>query len=253
MKIVSWNINSIRVRAEQLRSWIIDNDIEVVLLQETKCVDEQFPTEFFEEVGYNVALFGQKSYNGVAILSKYMIEEVIKGNEIFKNDNQARYIEALINSHTLISVYVPNGVAVDSADYFYKLQFLENLSSHLAKLDKFVIGGDFNIALTNDDVYDPKLWYEKICCSTKEREALYSLIKKNMLIDCVKKHNKASKEPLYTWWNYRFGFFSKDNGLRLDYIFASHNVFVENAKISREIRASQRPSDHAPIIVNINL
>jgi exodeoxyribonuclease-3 len=176
MKIATWNINSIRSRAEQLLDWISNNNIDVVLLQEIKCTDDNFPFEFFEDAGFNVSVFGQKTYNGVAILSRYMIEEIVKGSEVFEEDDQARYIEAFINGYTMISVYVPNGVSPNSVQYTYKLRFLENLSKHLSLLKRFIIGGDFNIALSDNDVYDPYLWNEKICCTERERQNLRSLM-----------------------------------------------------------------------------
>jgi exodeoxyribonuclease-3 len=250
MKIATWNVNSIRARAEQLLVWLIDNNVDVVLLQEIKCVNSDFPTVFFEDSGFNVSVFGQKSYNGVAILSRYMIEEVVRGDEVFKNDFHARYIEALINGYTLVSVYVPNGISPDSDQYTYKLRFLEILSKHLYKLNGLIVGGDFNVALTDNDVYDPNLWHEQICCTEKERQSLNSLINVNNLNDCIRTFYGDS-EKIYTWWDYRTRGFFKNNGLRLDYILTSKDIQVSYAKILKKVRAMPRPSDHAPVVIEV--
>jgi exodeoxyribonuclease-3 len=230
--------------------WLTDNNVDVVLLQEIKCMDNSFPTVFFEDSGFNVSVFGQKSYNGVAILSRYMIEEVVKGDKVFTYDSQARYIEALINGYTLISVYVPNGTSPDSDQYIYKLRFLETLSERLFNLGKFIIGGDFNVALTDNDVYDPNLWHEQICCTEKERQSLRSLINTNNLNDCIRTFYGDS-EKIYTWWDYRAHGFSKNNGLRLDYFLTSKDIQTNHAKILRKVRAMPRPSDHAPIVIEV--
>ncbi len=254
MKIATWNINSIRVRAEQLKDWLLMDDIDIVLLQETKCIDEVFPKEYFEDYGYNVTMFGQKAYNGVAILSKYRIEEIVLGNTIFTNDNQARYIEALVNGYTLISVYVPNGVSPDSEQYLYKMNFLDILDNYVhfdKKSDeKIIIGGDFNIALTDNDVYDPKLWKGKICCTDPERTKLRNFIEGNNLTDTIRRQY-GENEKIYSWWDYRRGGFQNNRGLRLDYLFTNHNVNVGKAYIRKEIRNLDHPSDHAPIVIEI--
>jgi exodeoxyribonuclease-3 len=250
MKIATWNINSIRARAEQLLGWLLDNNIDVALLQEIKCIDCNFPIEFFEDAGFNVSVFGQKTYNGVAILSKYMIEEVVKGKKIFKEDEQARYIEVLTNNYTIISVYVPNGVAPDSTHYTYNLQFLEALSKRLSSLDRFIIGGDFNIALSDNDVYNTDLWHEKICCTERERQSLLSLISENNLNDCLRTFY-GNSEKIYTWWDYRTHKFSQNKGLRLDYIFTSKDIQINYAGVLKEIRTLPRPSDHAPVVIEI--
>jgi exodeoxyribonuclease-3 len=248
MILASWNINSVRIRAEQLKSFLLLNNVDVALLQETKCPDKDFPREIFEDCGYNIALFGQKSYNGVAILSKRMIEEVVLGPSIFKNDNQARYIEALINGYTIASVYVPNGVSSNSEHFFYKLDFLKTLFDHTRNIENLIIGGDFNIALTDNDVYDPILWKEKICCTTVERNALSSFIAGG-LVDSVRCLHKD--EEIYSWWDYRRNSFLRNNGLRLDYIFTSDCIIIKDARVAKETRQQERPSDHAPIIVNV--
>jgi exodeoxyribonuclease-3 len=160
MKIVTWNVNSVRARLPIVTSWLASHQPDVVLLQELKCLNEAFPLQEIEDLGYNVALLGQKTFNGVGILSKSPIEDITYGLPPFIGDEQARYIEAVIGSVRVASVYVPNGQEVGSDKYAYKLKFLDHLRSHMESLLAYeeicVIGGDFNIAPTDSDVYDPK-------------------------------------------------------------------------------------------------
>lgn len=251
MKIATWNVNSIRVRAEQLSEFLHTNSIDVILLQELKCLTEAFPNEIFEDLGYNCAVFGQKTYNGVAILSKFLIEDVVFGNDIFKNDPQARYIEAFINGYRLASVYVPNGQSPETTAYSYKLEFFDILTNHITNTiqnEKYIIGGDFNVALEDIDVYNPKLWKDKICCTGKERDKLNNIICSG-LIDVAR---KISNDAIYTWWDYRHGGFPKNHGLRLDYLFSTENITIKDCRVNTAIRGLERPSDHAPIIAEID-
>lgn len=249
MKIATWNINSIRVRAEQLRNWLENSRADIVLLQETKCIDEAFPREMFEDIGYNIATYGQKTYNGVAILSKFMIEDIIRGDFIFEDDKQARYIQAFINGYNIASVYVPNGTDPLCEQYYYKLKFLSTLKNHVRQMEKFVLGGDFNIARNDQDVYDPGLWRDKICCTIQEREALNAIITECGLSDCLREQH-LEQNDLYTWWNYRAGGFAKNYGLRLDYLFVTSDIKYSNTTVGTEMRCQQRPSDHAPVIMD---
>jgi exodeoxyribonuclease-3 len=238
---------------EHLLGFLKNDGIDVALIQETKCIDEAFPKEFFEDEGYNVAIFGQKTYNGVAIMSKYPLEEVIKWNTpITDNQTEARYIEALVNNgHTVASVYVPNGVDPLSPQYEYKLNFLDKLGKHIKKHDeKFIIGGDFNIALTDEDVYAPDVWEGKICCTNKEREALNLIISECGLTDFMRK-KYCNNEKIYSWWNYRANGFKRDLGLRLDYLFTTNDVNIIDTYISKEVREMARPSDHAPVVIEL--
>jgi len=253
MRIATWNVNSVRARIEHLVSFLYENDIDVVLLQELKCVTEAFPCEYVEDMGYNCLIYGQKSYNGVAILSKYQIECLQMGNEIFENDPQARYVEALINGHIIASVYVPNGQDVEAPAYKYKVKFLKTLANHIkeaAQGEKFIIGGDFNIARTDADVYNPKAWRGKVCCTERERELFEDLINIG-LRDIMREFANSETEPIYTWWDYRRYAFAKNYGLRLDYVLTTPNVDVQNCFIDTSTRAKERPSDHAPVIVDV--
>jgi exodeoxyribonuclease-3 len=252
MRIATWNVNSIRIRIEQLIALLKCHSIDTIFLQELKCTNENFPYETFEDLGYNCAVFGQKTYNGVAILSTHLIEDVRVGSEIFNGDSQARYIEALINGFNVASVYVPNGQNVLLPAYTYKLKFLEILTTYyLSKIiatDKYVIGGDFNIARSDLDVYDPETWNEKVCCTKLERDAFEKLLRTG-LVDRYRETYENDK--IYTWWDYRVGNFAQNKGLRLDYILTTDNITVENCHVDAKIRMNSRPSDHAPVIMDI--
>src|SRR3990167_4737196 len=179
LTVATWNVNSMRVRLPLLLAWLRENNPDIVLLQETKVMDEQFPREEIETLHYNIASFGQKTYNGVAILSKFPLEDVAHG--LPEGDStQARYIEAVTGGIRVASIYVPNGTEMGSDKYVYKLKFLNHLYHHTQTLltydEAFVLGGDFNIAPTGMDVYDPQEWHEKILCSTPEREGLRTLL-----------------------------------------------------------------------------
>ena len=253
MKVATWNVNSVRARVEHLVSFLEENSIDVVLLQELKCVNEAFPREYFEDMGYNCLVYGQQSYNGVAILSKYQIECLKMGNEIFIDDTQARYVEALINGYIVASVYVPNGQAVGAPAYEYKLDFLKILTKHIKEIthnEKFIIGGDFNIARTDADVYNPKAWKGKVCCTERERELFEDLMNIG-LRDIMRECTKSKEEPIYTWWDYRRYSFAKNYGLRLDYFLATSNINIKSCFIDTNTRGKVRPSDHAPVIVDV--
>ena len=253
MRIATWNVNSIRARIEHIVSFLKENDIDTILLQELKCTTEAFPSEYFEDMGYNCLVYGQKSYNGVAILSRYSIECLNMGDEIFTDDQQARYVEALVDRYVIASVYVPNGQNLEALAYEYKLNFLKILANHIKEVvqnEKFIIGGDFNIARTDADVYNPKAWKEQVCCTDRERELFEDLINIG-LRDVIREFTHSENEPIYTWWDYRHFAFKKNYGLRLDYLLATPNIEVQNCFIDTNTRAKERPSDHAPVIADI--
>lgn len=253
MRIATWNVNSIRVRMEFLTEFLRLNDIDVILLQELKCVTEAFPREYFEDLGYNSLVFGQKTYNGVAILSRYNLECLNIGSDIFIGDPQARYIEALTNGFVVASVYVPNGQDIEVPAYEYKLKFLSILRDHLEKTsvdDKFIIGGDFNIARSDIDVYNPKAWKGKVCCTDKER-SLFEGILDVGLKDSIREIS-GDNSNVYTWWDYRRSGFSQNRGLRLDYLLTNKNVVFERGYVDLEMRSRERPSDHAAVIMDVS-
>ncbi|MDR3224331.1 MAG: exodeoxyribonuclease III [Holosporales bacterium] len=252
MIVATWNVNSVRVRLCQLISFLRDNNVDVILLQELKCTTEMFPYEPLEDIGYNCLVYGQKTYNGVAILSKHKIEEQKIGSDIFRGDTHARYVEALINGFTIASVYVPNGGLDTSLDpFFYKLRFIDILTTYLsniAKTERLIIGGDFNITRGNIDVYDPKLWAEKVCCTSEERLAFHDMLD----VGLIDNHRKiAGTEKIYTWWDYRRESFRKNHGLRIDYMLTTNNVSVTRCMVDVQMRELVRPSDHAPIIMDV--
>ena len=180
MKIATWNVNSVRARLPNVCEWLKEMRPEIVLLQEIKCQEGDFPREAIEDLGYNIAIAGQKTFNGVAILSHSPIEDVTIGLPNFPEDEQARYIEAFTGGVRVASVYVPNGQSVGSDKYDYKLKFLTHLREHLAQIltyeEACVIGGDYNIAPADEDVADPEAWRGEILCSDAERDHFHSLL-----------------------------------------------------------------------------
>jgi exodeoxyribonuclease-3 len=254
MKIVSWNINSLRKRQERLFAWLEGTKPDIVCLQETKCRDEQFPALALQAVGYHSAYQGEKSYNGVAILSKTSLRDVRASlcDEIV--DPQARVIAARIDNLRAYSIYAPNGQAVGSPAYEYKLNWYARLRDCLTKekdLD-LVVCGDFNVAPEDTDVYDPALWRGAIMCSDGERAAFQQLCDAG-LTDTLRLHRKES--GLFSWWDYRMLSFPKNRGLRIDAILASKSLAKKctDAGIDREMRTGKEPSDHAPVWAEFNL
>ena len=250
MKIATWNVNSVRSRLLHVLDWLRETSPDVVLLQEIKVVEELFPFEAIEELNYNIAVYGQKSYNGVGILSKFPLEDVLKGIQGGIADPQARYIEAVTGGVRVASVYVPNGQAVGSEKFAYKLSFFNDLQRHLKTLihpkEMVFIGGDFNVTVDDQDVYDPIGWREEILCSTQERQALHQILQAGY-IDTVR--SLRPQETIYSWWDYRQGSFPKNHGLRIDHIFASPTLIgrLKEAGVDVSVRRLEKPSDHAPV------
>ncbi|MDR1333649.1 MAG: endonuclease/exonuclease/phosphatase family protein [Holosporaceae bacterium] len=237
MKIISWNVNSIRVRIENFLEVVRKENPDVFLLQETRVEDAKFPMECFDDLGYNIAIKGEKSRNGVAIFSKYPLEEV---NGDFSEE--ARYLEAFTNGIFVASIYVPNGQGIDFPQYFYKLDFLDRLRKKFFDFQNeiFVAGGDYNVGPYPQDIY--LKGYDGIIASPREREA----------IKCLR--DIGYKDPLedqgFTWWSYRQFDFKKDNGYRIDQFYLSsgaQKLFSEGG-VLRYARELTRPSDHAPIV-----
>lgn len=255
-KIATWNVNSIRTRLPHLLSWLKESAPDVVLLQETKVTDDQFPRDEIETLNYNIALYGQKTYNGVAILSKFPLEDITTGIPAFE-DEQARYIEAVTGGMRVASVYVPNGTEVGSDKFAYKLDFLKRLYTHVQTLltydEALILGGDYNITPSDEDVYDPMEWHEKILCSTEERNALRSIIYLG-LTDALKAIHPDKKE-LYTWWDYRAGAFQNNFGLRIDHLLLSPQAAdcLKRCEVDKAMRTLEKASDHAPVICEIDL
>lgn len=260
MKIVTWNVNSIRARLGSVEAWLRSVQPDVVLLQETKCVEEAFPREPFEDLGYNIALKGQKSYNGVAILSKSPIEDVVDALPGDETDVQARYIEGVVDTVRVASIYVPNGQEVGSEKYAYKMAFMDRLEAHVQKLltyeEAFVLGGDYNIAPFPSDMHNPKLsGTDRILCSEAEQDALRRLLNKG-LTDGVRVYhpeNDPKTQNLFSWWDYRAGSYETNKGFRIDHLLLSPQAAdrLNDAGIDSAPRGEPKASDHAPTWVSL--
>ena len=253
MRIASWNINSLRKRQDQLFAWLTSTGPDVVCLQETKCPDDQFPELALKAAGYHSVYHGEKSYNGVAILSKTEPLEIRASlcDEVI--DPQARVISALIHGIRVYSVYAPNGQAVGSPAYQYKLEWYQRLRAcvqrDIAAMDgelDLVVAGDFNVAPGDLDIHDPALWRGAIMCSDGERAAFSDLCGTG-LVDTLRLHH--TEPGMFTWWDYRMLAFPKNRGLRIDAVLASKPLAARctASGIDREMRKGKEPSDHAPI------
>ncbi len=264
MLIATWNVNSIRTRLSQVISWINQHNPDVLCLQETKVIDEEFPKEPFKELGYEVIVYGQKSYNGVAILSKIKPENINKGfcsalgnhPSINRFEDQKRLISADINGLKIINVYVPNGSSLNSEKFDYKINWLGNLSSFLDAQEKkgalICLLGDFNIAPSNMDIHDPERYRGGIMASDIERDALKNVLK-GRFIDSFRIYEKTQGH--WSWWDYRNNAFELNKGWRIDHIYISQILSskLKSCVIDCDPRGNSQPSDHAPVMINIDL
>ena len=250
VKIATWNVNSVKARLPVLVRWLKEFSPDIVLLQELKCITEAFPTLEIEDEGYNVAVAGQKTYNGVAILSKSPIDiEIIQlpGND---NDIQARYIEGFTQGVTVASIYLPNGNPVDTEKYPYKLEFMERLyqrAKHLMKNEElFVLGGDYNVIPEDIDAYDPRAWETDALFKAETKSAWRKIIYLG-LTDALRVDNNGG--GLYSYWDYRAGAWNKDQGIRIDHLLLSPNAadVLLNSGVDRTPRGWEKPSDHTPV------
>ena len=248
MKVASWNINSLRKRQDRLFAWLEMTQPDIVSLQETKCPDEQFPALALRAAGYRSANHGEKSYNGVAILAKNELYDVRASlcDEII--DPQARVIAATVGELRVFSIYAPNGQALRSPAYEYKLQWYRRLRNCIAKEKPgdLVVCGDFNVAPEDIDLYDADLWRGAIMASEGERKAFGDLCSLG-LRDTLRIHHKEGQ--LFSWWDYQMRAFEKNRGLRIDAVLASESAAKKcvASGIEREMRAGKDPSDHAPV------
>jgi len=257
MKISTWNVNSVRARLPLVLNWLRDSSPDVVLLQETKVVDELFPREEIEDLGYNIVVAGQKSYNGVAILSKFPLDDVITELPTFSENPEARYIEAVICSDIPVrvaSVYVPNGMEVGSQKFKYKLEFLDKLHEHLQALLEYdeclAVGGDYNIAPEEIDVHNPEYSDGRICFHPEERKRFRIMINGG-LIDAFRAKYPDRKQ--YTWWDYRTKGWENGRGMRLDHFLISPQMadIVADVVAEEDTRGLPKPSDHCPLSIQI--
>ena len=258
MKIASWNVNSLKVRLPHVLDWLEKNQPDILGLQETKTIDENFPVEAIEAAGYGVVYAGQKTYNGVAVLSKRAIRDVITDLPGL-DDPQRRVLGATIGAGDdavrFLNLYVPNGSEVGSDKYAYKLEWLAALERYLdqqlSEHQNLVVVGDFNIAPDDRDVHDPEAWRDQILCSKPEREALQRLLDLG-LSDCFRIFEQA--EDIFSWWDYRAAGFRRNRGLRIDLILASAAMSARCSAsyVDVEPRRLERPSDHAPVVAEFS-
>jgi exodeoxyribonuclease-3 len=250
MKIATWNVNSLKVRLPQVLDWLAASQTDVLCLQETKLEDGNFPLAEINAAGYQALFSGQKTYNGVAILSRESAAEVSAGIPGFP-DEQKRVLAATIDSVRIICAYIPNGQSVDSDKYQYKLRWLEALTNwleeELRRYPRLMLLGDFNIAPEDRDVYDPKAWEGQVLCSVPEREVFRQLLALG-LTDGFRLFEQAEKS--YSWWDYRMNAFRRNMGLRIDHILLSEPLARScvSCMIDKTTRGFERPSDHAPVI-----
>jgi exodeoxyribonuclease-3 len=254
MKIASWNVNGIRARIDHVVNWIEENQPDVLALQETKVVDELFPYEAFESISYAVETYGQKSYNGVANITKKSSVNTNKGIDGF-DDPQTRVLSTTHEGIRVVNVYVPNGQAIGTEKFLYKLEWLGHLKKMLAndlkKYPKMVVLGDFNIAPNNDDVHDPDEWKDKILCSDQERKAFGEILSLG-LHDSFRLFEKGS--GFHSWWDYRAAAYRRGLGLRIDLLLASDELKTACKKsyIDEKPRSLEKPSDHTPVVIEIS-
>ena len=250
VRIATWNVNSIKARLPNVLEWLAEAVPDVVLLQEIKTVEENFPRLELEDAGYNVAVAGQKTYNGVAVLSKRPIDVECTALPGDPDDEQARYLEVFTGDVRVASIYLPNGNPVDSEKYAYKLAWMERLYRHAEALleheDALVLGGDFNVAPEDGDVHDPKAWAGDALCRPESRAAFRRI----MYLGFTDAFRAVNRElGRYSWWDYRGGAWSRDQGLRIDHLLLSPQAVdrLEDAGIDRKPRGREKASDHTPV------
>ena len=262
MLIATWNVNSIRTRLSQIVKWIKQKNPDVLCLQETKVIDQDFPFKPFEELGYEVIVYGQKSYNGVAIISRFKLENIKRGfaNNSKENSdktefiNQKRLISGVLNDLRIINVYVPNGSSLDSDKFDYKIKWLNELSSFLKMQDEesVCLLGDFNIALDNNDIHSPHKYEGGLMASETERSALQNVLK-GRFIDSFRIFEKNTGH--WSWWDYRNNAYELNKGWRIDHIFISKNLssILKSCVIDSTQRENLQPSDHAPVMIDLEI
>lgn len=259
MKIATFNVNSIAVRLPRVLDWIDRAKPDVVVLQEIKCVDEKFPADAFEDRGYNVAVHGQKTYNGVALLSKYPLEDVTKGLPGDDTDEQARYIEAVATPDgaapvRVCGIYLPNGNPAPGPKYDYKLAWMKRLKARVEALldweEAFVVAGDFNVIPQAEDVHDPKAWMDDALFLPQTRAAFREILNLG-LTDAIRQIDPNGVR--YTYWDFQRGAWEKDHGIRIDHLLLSPQAAdrLKAAGVDRAERGKEKPSDHVPVWVEM--
>lgn len=256
MKIATWNVNSIRARLERALAWLARERPDVLCLQELKCTDDAFPRDAARDAGYHAAVHGQKTYNGVAILSRAEPQDVDTGLSDAADDPQARLIAATVRGVRVLSAYVPNGSVVGSEKWVYKLEWLVRLREHLDRscdpAEPVVLCGDFNVARFDDEVAFPERWGGSVLCHQDARDAL-ERVRAWGFADAFREHHPEG--GAYSWWDYRAGAFPRGDGLRLDHVFATGPLAqaCSAAEVDVEERKGSKPSDHAPVVAVFDL
>ena len=260
MKITTWNVNSINARLDHLLTFIKKNQSDIILLQELKCINELFPYQQLEEIGYNCYVNGQKAWNGVAILSKEKLSIINTKLPTFIKDEQSRFLETEIKikkikkNLKLFCIYLPNGNPIETPKFDYKLKWMKNFNDYIIQLynddNPIIIGGDFNVIPTDDDVYEPKNFKDDACAHPKTREQFRILLNIG-LTDVV--YNFMDGKTNWTFWGYRGGSWQKGNGLRIDHFLTSPEItdIIKSVKIDRTPRGWEKASDHTPVILEI--
>lgn len=254
VKVATWNVNSVKIRAEGAVEWLKSAQPDVVCFQELKCEEKSFPRGLFEDLGYNLAILGQKTYNGVAILSKWPLGDVTSGLPTFPEDEQSRYIEAVVelpdSAIRVASIYLPNGNPADSPKFDYKLRWMAALREHAARLldyeETLILAGDYNVIPTEADVYDPAAWRDDALFRPESRQALRSLEHlgyRDAIRQC------SDEAGLYTFWDYQAGAWPKNKGIRIDHLLLSPEAAgrLVGAGIDKAMRGGEKPSDHVPV------
>ena len=260
MRIATWNVNSIRQRTDNLQAWLKERQPDILCLQEIKCTDEAFPREPLEALGYNVAVHGQKTFNGVALLSKLPFDEIAPGLIGDDGDVQARFLEAIVSTKTgalrVVSLYLPNGNPPATDKYAYKLNWMTrliNFSHERLKLEEpMLLAGDFNVIPAATDARRPEAWKDDALFLPQTREKFRVLVNLG-LTDAIRAVSDAP--DLYTFWDYQAGAWAKDDGIRIDHLIASPQAAdrLQGVTINRDARAMDKPSDHVPIIAAFDL
>jgi len=252
LKLATWNVNSIAARLPLVLRWIAEAQPDVLCMQEIKCTDDRFPADEFAALGYESAVYGQRTYNGVAIVSRATCSDVRRGFPGDGADAHARLLAGTVDGVHVVNVYIPNGQAVGTDKYAFKLDWMRRLreffDAHYKTGQQVLLCGDFNVAPEDRDVHNPKLWENRVLFSEPEREALQG-IKDWGFVDAFRLHNDEPKQ--YSWWDYRSGSFKRNLGLRIDHIWTSKRLGERTtaAAIDKAPRAWERPSDHAPVMV----
>jgi len=259
MRIATWNVNSVNARLETVVRWFEEAQPDVACLQEIKCVDEKFPAEAFERLGYNLAVHGQKSYNGVAILSKRPLEDVRRGLPGGDGDDHARYIEAVVSGPQPVrvaSIYLPNGNPIGTEKFAYKLAWMDRLRRHAQDLLKFeeplALVGDYNVIPEDRDAEFPKNWVEDALAQPESRAAFRSL----KWLGLTEAYLQADGAPsAYTFWDYQAGAWQRNNGIRIDHALLSPQAAdrLRGVSIHRDVRSWDKPSDHVPLVIELDL